>query len=287
MIYCPYTDQEISEDKANSEHIIPLSLGGTGGLEIDVDKTFNSMLGSELDGALANDFFVALRRTEFGARGHSRKDPWLKVKRATYGDEDRPAQVRIHRQHGLELWDAKDQKSVKGSGTLHIQTNLDMNLPIRFAAKVALAAGYFVYGNKFRSHVDHQQLREIMRIDLASLNQTDTAHKLGEERFTALADDYLSDKPSPKDWRLRCIRAFCDGLQGSVIVLIPSTSRLTVAVGILGKYLAMINVPADTQTLPNEGDREGGHVLAVIDKRLIRCSWAEGLRRYVATHRKK
>ena len=229
MIYCPYTDQDIPEEEASSEHIIPLSLGGIGGLEIDVDRDCNSKLGSELDGPLANDFFVALRRTEFGARGHSRKDPWVEVKRANYGNEDRPAQVRIHRRHGIELWDAKHRKLVKSSGTLHFQTMLNMSLPVRFAAKVALAAGYFVYGNKFRSHVDHHQLREIMKIDLSSLDQAGDAYMPYEDRFTALADDYLSGELPQEDWKLRCIRAFCDGLQGSTVVLIPSKSRLTVA----------------------------------------------------------
>lgn len=256
-------------------------------MEIDVDRDCNSRLGSELDGPLANDFLVALRRTEFGARGRSRRDPWVEVKRATYGDDDRPAQVRIHRRHGLELWDVKNQKPVKSSGAVQFQTMLNMSLPVRFAAKVALAAGYFVYGSQFRSHVDHQQLREIMKIDHSNLNQVGDAYMPYEDRFTALADDYLSGEPSPGDRRLRCIRAFCDGLQGSVIVLIPSKTRLTVAVGILGKYLAMINVPADTTTFPNQDDYEWGQVLAVIDKKLVRCSWSEGLRQYTTTTKKR
>ena len=278
LIYCPYTDRAISNCESNTEHIIPLSLGGTNELAIKVNKEFNSQLGSELDGELASDFFVALRRSEYDARGHSGKEPWATSKNAGYGDERCPAQVRLHRKHGLKIWDARDQELVDGYGTIQFNTFLDVHLPIRFAAKVALSAGYFVYGDHFRHHVDHHQVREIMRMEFGDFNREGIEDKVDESRFTALADDYLSESPSPKDWRLRSIRKFCNGISGSVVLLIPSKKHLLVSVGILGKYLALINVPAETETFPNEGDYEWGHVLAVVDKKLIRCSWIEGLR---------
>ena len=287
MIYCPYTDREISEVQSNHEHIVPLSLGGTNELTIEVDKKANDQLGSDLDGALANDFFVTIRRSEYSARGHSGKEPWAISKHASHGDNARPAQVHLHRRHGLKLWDAKDQVFVKNYGTARFNTQMNVYLPIRFTAKVALAAGYFVYGDLFRYHVDHHQLRDIMLMGLAEMDQEDIANILDEDRFTALADDFLSESPSPRNWRLRCIRKFCDGMKGSVVVLIPSKDRLLISVGILGEYLALINVPADTETFPNEGDYEWGHVLAVIDTRLIRCSWAEGLRQLVSASKSK
>ena len=277
MIYCPYTDREIPKVRSNSEHIIPLSLGGTNELTIDVDRESNSQLGRELDGALANDFLVALRRSEYGARGHSGKEPWAISRNASHGDEARPAQVHLHRRHGLKLWDAKECELTWGFGNIQFVTHLDIYLPIRFTAKVALTAGYFVYGDHFRHHVDHHQLRKIMQMNLANIYQEDVERRLDEYRYTALADDYLNETPSQKHGRLRCIRKFCDGIRGSVVVLIPEKERLLVSVGILGKYLALINVPADTEKFPNEGDFEWGHVLAVVDKKLLRCSWAEGL----------
>ena len=283
MIYCPYTDRDILKVQSNPEHIIPLSLGGTNELTIDVDRELNSQLGRELDGALSKDFFVALRRSEYGARGHSGKEPWAISKNASHGDKARPAQVRLHRKHGLKLWDARDRDLVKGYGTIQFNTLLDVYLPIRFTAKVALSAGYFVYGDRFRHHVDHHQLREIMQMDFENIDQEDVEDKLDKDRYTALADDFLSKNPFPEDWRLRCIRKFCDGKKGSVVVLILSKDRLLVSVGILGKYLALISVPADTKTFPNEGDYEWGHILAVVDKRLLRCSWAEGLRQLASS----
>ena len=59
MIYCPYTDRNLSEWETSAEHIIPLSLGGTNGLELPVEPALNAQLGSEIDGALANEFLFS------------------------------------------------------------------------------------------------------------------------------------------------------------------------------------------------------------------------------------
>jgi hypothetical protein len=55
-VYCPYTDLQLAESECSPEHIVPLSLGGTNGFELPVSASFNSKLGHEIDGAMANDF---------------------------------------------------------------------------------------------------------------------------------------------------------------------------------------------------------------------------------------
>jgi hypothetical protein len=70
-IYCPYTDRDIPIDDSNPEHIIPLSLGGLNGFTLPVSKDFNSRAGSEIDGALANDFLVMSERDKHSVWGHS------------------------------------------------------------------------------------------------------------------------------------------------------------------------------------------------------------------------
>ena len=50
------------------------------------------------------------------------------------------------------------------------------------------------------------------------------------------------------------------------------------AVGILGVYVGMVNVPANTSSFPNQDHYRLGHVLAANGKALKRCSWADGLR---------
>ena len=55
-----------------------------------------------------------------------------------------------------------------GSG-VRIRSKFKMyaGTPLRFAAKVALSAGYFVYGDLFRRAVAHDEIRFIMEFDLA------------------------------------------------------------------------------------------------------------------------
>ena len=53
----------------------------------------------------------------------------------------------------------------------------------------------------------------------------------------------------------------------SVVALIPDSRSLSVVVGILGSYLGMLNVPADTRGFPNMDDFRWGHFI-VLDKPL-------------------
>ncbi len=87
---------------------------------IPVDASFNSKVGAELDGALANEFIWALGRTKYDARGHSGKAPKATIHNASYGEDNRPAQVHFHSKHGLTVWDAIDRKNVTARPPLTI-----------------------------------------------------------------------------------------------------------------------------------------------------------------------
>ena len=279
-VYCPYTDCDLPKLSTSSEHIIPLSLGGVNGFEIPVDAAINSKVGDELDGALANEFLWALRRTEYGTIGHSGKEPVAIVKNASYGESRRPAQARFHRKHGVDVWDAQDRKLKTGVGPIRISTSISIDLPVRFTAKVALAVGYYVYGDLFRKYVDHCQLRDVMNIDLAKIDFNKSSADIGLEHLTLRVDHYLHPI-SALDWKIRVLRMFCSAVNGSVVVLIPSRSSLAIGVGLLGCYLAMVNVPAKTDSFPNDEDYAWGHVVAIVDKKIKRYSWVNGLRRLV------
>ena len=273
MIYCPYTDRDLPEEQASSEHIIPLALGGANGLELCVDAAFNASLGSELDGQLANEFFTALRRIQYDARGHSGKEPWATVRHATYGDDARPAQVRFHRRRGLRVWDAREQKERTGVGTIRFSTTLNVDLPVRFAAKVGLAAGFYAYRDLFRSHVDHHQMRQVMLIDPATDGGPEHGEEHGSDEVHARAESYLDEPPTETEWRRRVLRCFCSGLEGSVVVLLPGSDFFHVTVGILGQFLASVSVPADTRSFPNEGNFHWGHAISVVGSTIERRSW--------------
>ena len=278
MIYCPYTDKDISEAQSSREHIIPLSLGGVDGFEIPVDHTFNSEVGSKLDGALANEFLFALKRTKFDARGHSGKKLVARIKSATYGEDSRPAQIDFHSKERLRVWDSRDREVKERVPKFNISLSIDIDLPIRFAAKVALAAGLYAYGDSFREHVDHQQFRDVMNTDLSKLDLVKAPADLGLGHLTLQVDSYLREMSyEPENDGLNSIRAFCSSLKGSVVVLAPGPDSFGVSVGVLGQYVATVIAPAKTHTFPNDGDYAWGHVLAITGKKLRRYSLVDGL----------
>ena len=278
MIYCPYTDRDVPEAQSSREHIIPLSLGGVDGFEIPVDSAFNSRVGSKLDGALANEFLFALKRTKFDTRGHSGKKPVARVKSATYGEDGRPAQVDFHSKERLKVWDSRDREIKERVPRFNISLSIDIDLPIRFAAKVALAAGHYAYGDLFREHVEHQQFRDVMNADLRKFDLTKASAGLGLGHLTLQVDSYLRKVPfEPENDGLNSIRGFCSSVEGSVVVLAPSHDSFGVGVGILGQYVATVIAPAQTHTFPNNGSFAWGHVLAITSKTLKRRSLMDGL----------
>ena len=281
LTYCPYTNQDIDYVNTTPEHIIPLALGGINGFEIPVDADFNSKLGSELDGQLSNEFLIAMRRTEYDTRGHSGKEPWATIKKASYGDDNRPAQVRIHRKHGVRLWDAQDRQEKSGKGIIRINTTLNIDLPVRFAAKVGLAAGYYAYGKMFRDFVDHHHLRQVMMIDPAKLDLDDDTYMATAKGVKARVDSYLHEIPSDDEWELLVLRLFCTNAKGSVVALIPGPSCFQITVGILGQFIATVNVPANTNSFPNEADYHWGHVMLVKQGALSRISWFQCMKEAV------
>ena len=278
MVYCPYTNRELPDRSTSREHIVPLSLGGVNGFEIEVDSTFNAEVGTELDGPLANDFFLKLRRTEYDTRGHSRKEPVATV-RATYGDQNRQALVHLHKKKGLSVWDVRTRELKKEPGSIHFRTLLDIDLPVRFAAKVALGAGYFAYGDLFREHVDHRQLRDVMNVHPNDSGPEMDRPAVGRRNSTLRVDRYLDELPTDRQSRLLCLRTFCSSVRGSVVVLVPGRNYLAVAVGILGQYLATVVVPAKTESFPNQGAFAWGHVIELVDRKVKRFSWTDGLSR--------
>ena len=177
----------------------------------------------------------------------------------------------------MRLWDARDREAKKVSGEFRMRTSLNIDLPIRFTAKVALAAGYYVYGNLFRDDVDHRQLRDVMRIDPAKLDLDKGPAALGLEHITLRGDTFLHEVPAEGDSLILCLRTFCSTVRGSVVVLMPGKDCFGVAVGSLGQYLAMVNVPANTDSFPNEGIFAWGNVVSVVNKKLNRCSLIDSL----------
>lgn len=266
----------LSVDEVNEEHIVPLSLGGSNAFVISVCRKFNSDVGSSIDGAMTKDFLVALDRSRFDVRGHSGHKPTAHIKRAKVGVDRRPAQLDMSVRDGLRIWDAIDRRELspaEAAGiTIECQTAIDVDLRLKFVAKVALSAGYLIYGDVFKDHVQHQELRAVMGQE----KDESVEHR---RDFTIRADDpLLIPDPEPGS-QLAIVRGLCNSFQGSIVMLMPTSASLMIAVGVLGKYVGMLNVAADTKKFPNSGAYAWGHVVLLREKRMQRCSVATLLKK--------
>lgn len=157
-LYCIYSGKEITEEIASPEHIIPLSLGGCNTFMIQVQRDINNRLGSEVDGKMANDFFVALDRISSEAKGYSGKTPFCHVPSKIEG---RPV-ITTFEKGGIKLFDPREKTYLQGNYLVQMSFSLDITLRTRFTAKVALATGYFLFGNRFVQHADCNALRTIV-----------------------------------------------------------------------------------------------------------------------------
>jgi hypothetical protein len=254
-IYCPYIDRDIPLSESSPEHIIPLALGGLNGFTLPVSAIFNSKVGSEIDGALANDFLIISQRDEHGVKGHSGKHPEYVCRNASDAVTGEPLQVTLGQRHGLRICSSRDRRDVTGRGQkINLSVNMDVDVELRFVAKVALSAGYFFYGNVFRDHVKHEDLRLIMN---RRPNEMGEALENIEARY-----DHRFREPETDEDRIRRVMVTCFGAH-SVVAMIPDSSSLSVVVGILGSYLGMLSVPADTRTFPNSDEYRWGRFIAL------------------------
>lgn len=278
-VYCPYTDRDIPLTDSSPEHIIPLALGGMNGFTIPVSKDFNSRVGSEIDGALANDFLVMSKRDKHGVKGHSKKHPENAIPNASNAATGEPLHVTLGQVRGLRLWDPKQKRDVTGQGQkVNIGLKVDLDVTHRFVAKVALSAGYLVYGDQFRKHVKHEDFRKIMNhrpTEMGDLLKT----------IEAQYDDRVME---PQTDGQKIFRAIATGFgPHSVIALIPDSRSLSVVVGVLGDYIGMLSVPANTKTFPNSGEyRQGQYFVlkrpiatrdSMWNLRLKMLKWADGI----------
>lgn len=269
--YCPYTDRDLPASETTPEHIIPLSLGGANAFTLPVDKNFNSDVGSRIDGVLTKDFLIALRRRAYGTSGHSGRKPEVVLKHSKMEGQTAPVQVTLRGRDGAPIvWDPVQRRDLSPSETFGRNIESRIRLlrfsRLRFAAKVALGAGYVVYGNLFREKVRHADLRLLMNLsdsqDLAAFARTVDLRVW--DRFTPVRREDSGDH--------QMYATFCSSVSGSCILCIPGPRNIGFLVGVLGQFEAMVNVPADTKSFPSEDQHDLGHVILLSQRRMERLS---------------
>lgn len=268
MPYCIYTDREVPASHGNSDHIIPLSLGGLNGFETWSDADYNSKIGSKVDGAIANDFLVMLARRNADARGHSDKPPVPVWKRSTL--DGRPIQITLGRDK-VEGWDARARTPIPeeqlAGRPIESTHRIDRFAAMRFAAKVSLGAAYFIYEDVIRTALDGTDLRKLIaldpeaaRVDPTLIPSTITVC----DRFHPDANGANSDAGM--------FRALCEFTGRSTFIAVPHEDSISFHIGVVGMFVASLICPADTSLLPNDGDHDLGHAILLAPGTIERVS---------------
>lgn len=256
--WCPYLGREVNIDQTNVEHVIPLALGGSDEFVVRAETEMNSKLGSTIDGVLANEFLVAVRRVHFNARGHTRTPPVARLKKSTLQSTGDPVQI-IFGQDKVKIWDAKKRREIdnseSGDATFSSTFRVDMFSRLRFMSKVALAGGYYIYGDAFRESFRHEELRASMLLESAD---RDAFSSFGLRLYDEFSDVAPSDRK-----QVMLDKSFCGLIGGSCLMTIPGPSSVGFVIGILGQWMGTLNVPADTSDLPLEGNYDLGHVVRI------------------------
>ena len=279
LVWCPYTNKQIPFADTAPEHVVPRSLGGVNDFCVPTDKKANWDLGSKIDARLADEFLVKQRRNRLGMVGHSGKYPVVKWRHSEL-DSGEPVQVTLDR-GDVRIWSPRRKQYVTAGsdGRIRFRSRWTMyvDTSLRFAAKVALSAGYFVYGDLFRRTVEHKEVRFIMEFDLSGATPEERADL--RRRAAAMrirAEDWLRRDDNPD---LEVCRLLSQAYgYSSVVGLIPTMSSVVVFVGVLGLYVGLVNAPADTSEFPIGGTHDLGHVIVLRDGKIEQHSLRDAVR---------
>ena len=145
---------------------------------------------------------------------------------------------------------------------------------IRFTAKVALSAGYYVYGDLFRHNVQHDEIRFIMNHDIFGMDEN---LKVEAMKIKTLIDDRLYRETGTG---IVVYQTICSAFDDSSIVgFVPCEGdRMIFFVGTLGSYIGFLNMPTYTSSFPVEGHHDLGHVIVIKKDALIRMSFRNALK---------
>ena len=278
MIYCPYLDKEVEASTTTPEHIFPLSLGGTNLFCVQVDRDFNSCVGSTLDGVIANDTLVRFRRMHFNAVGHSKTPPVVSLPKSEILKSGRRVHATFPRTGPIQFYDPIARKSLDPGHekTIKFKTTFKLAFQerLQFSAKVCLSGGYYIYGDYFRNNVRHSDLRTIMN-SIIKLTKEE-ADQIGTRIYTEFSQPTTQDN---EEFQIQ--KALCHFANGSCLITVPGVSNIGFTVGVLGKFMASFNVPADTSRFPHSDANDLGHVVLIQNKQLHRYSYRHFLQNFI------
>ncbi len=268
--YCIYSNSyfhKTGAEERNKDHIIPLFLGGHDDFVVDAATDKNSRISNEIENKLSNDFFIKMSRNNLGSLGlghRAKKDNKLVVPYLTGDVDGKNAQIIFDKaSKKITAIDVRSESKNEIDDWQKITfsqvfKNSDSELFLRFAAKVALGTGYFLDKEYFVNNVVHNELRLIMN-GLSKLSE--------EERKNIKTRCYLGRWFSPKKdtetEEYKLYSKICKSVQGSIVIIYPTTRSLCFHIGVVSEYIGMINVPAKTEKLLKKYKDGLGHVFMI------------------------
>lgn len=215
---------------------------------------------------------MALDRVKTGDKGHSNKEPIYTVQSRT---EDGQPLVSTFTSKELKFFDPKKKEYVNFSGKLTMSTKMDLNLRLKFLAKVALAVGYFLFGKNIEEYTDCDALRMIIIAN--NLQELFEEHP---DKFKGLKfyDSFHKIKDSDKTM-IDMYKLYCQYIKKSNILWTYSKESIIVYVSLLGKFVDLINFKAKVDEIPYKYNDNYwlGHIMICDKNKLIRKSWRDAI----------
>lgn len=260
MSYCIYSNQNIEENLMNPEHIIPLSLGGCDDFTIMVSSAKNSEVNQKIDAKMNCDFITAFRNLHHGYKGHSKKEPTIKVKKATI--EGDPISVHITKSK-IDAFDVVNKEHLSGQGNIRMSFVVDPSIRAKFIAKVALSAGYFMFDKIFVENADHDSLRTFIFTD------NDKMPKLDLRFFDEFQAPGVLDIPKSNMWETN--RIISSRIKSSGVIWGYVHNRIIAHVFICSRLIGLVNFSADVNAfrMDNDVHDDLGSVLRVESNKIF------------------
>lgn len=262
-MYCVYSGKNLDDTDMNVEHIIPLSLGGCDSFTIRVGKKINSDFGSRIDGKFCNDFLIGLQQLPFDNKGHSGKNKSVNLKGTA---NNRPITWSLSKD-GSKVYDHIDKKYLSGSVVAQIKASLNLDIRWKFVCKVALATGYYLFGENFVKYADCVTLRK------AILSENVREENLDLRVYTNILPVEGKDKGL-----YDLLAMLFKYLGGSIVHFGYAPGRIIASVAINGSYIGMVNFKSDVDMLPIKNDMHRcGCLLICKDNKLTQKSFWQSI----------
>jgi hypothetical protein len=272
-VYCIYTNKEISLLDSNEEHIIPLSLGGCNSFTIRVDKTKNAQLGTQIDGVLSKDYLIHALRRKKSFKGRSGKVGSLRIDGMV---KETGEKVAIYYEQNTNyvfnlVKKLRYTEEEKRRYTYNISMKFDKHIRIRYTAKVLLGACYYIFGEVFKEHADHESLRRVMNWDVINEKGEIVDLPLG------LMDEFTKAEGESVKWD-SVFRNIFIGIHSSGVIIVFGKDSIIGAVGVGGKYIGAINFKANTNMFDVNSEKWDGVVVGIQNNKVRKGTFQSALK---------